>query len=172
MSRSLSRRQALVAGTFAWLVAIPLVHGGLPWLISRIPPHLGWSAEGPGTWNRLGALPLGGGLALLLWVVATGFARSRDLPERVTLDWSPKLLLVSGPYAWSRNPMYVAELALWLGWAIYHGSVPLALAFATSCAVIALVVRVEERSLEAAYGDAYRRYRSSVPRWFGRRRSG
>ena len=31
---------------------------------------------------------------------------------------APPFLMATGPYAYTRNPMYLAELALWLGWAI------------------------------------------------------
>lgn len=44
------------------------------------------------------------------------------VPERVTLGLTPSYLLMRGPYRFTRNPMYVAELGLWLGWTIFFGS--------------------------------------------------
>ncbi len=52
-----------------------------------------------------------------------GLSRYRDLPERVPVDWSPAILMTGGPYAISRHPMYIGELALWLGWAIPAGHI-------------------------------------------------
>src|SRR5687767_14985307 len=101
---TISRRLALLLRPMIWLVAIPLVHGVLPWAISLVGSRHGWGGGHPSSWNLLGAIPLVVGVTGLVWVVATGFAQSRDLPERVALDWSPKLLIVRGPYALSRNP--------------------------------------------------------------------
>ena len=105
------------------------------------------------------------GSAGLIWVMAVGFAHARETPDRVDLDWSPKVFLVRGPYGLSRNPMYVAELLLWLGWSVFYGS----LAVLGGCLVLAAMMRVivqrEERDLEARFGDAYRHYKTGVPRW-------
>src|SRR5262249_3465135 len=59
-----------------------------------------------------------------------GFTQYRNLPERVPVDWSPAFLMTGGPYAVSRHPMYVAELALWLGGAILYGSIPVLIGLA------------------------------------------
>lgn len=50
-------------------------------------------------------------------------------PARVKLEWTPTYLLRNGPYAFTRNPMYVAELALWFGWALLYGSVAVLIGF-------------------------------------------
>ena len=60
---------------------------------------------------------------------------ARELPERISVDWTPKLLIVSGPYRLTRNPMYVAELGMWLGWAVFFGSVLLVLALGFNAVV-------------------------------------
>jgi protein-S-isoprenylcysteine O-methyltransferase Ste14 len=96
-----------------------------------------------------------------------GFTQYRDLPEWVPIDWSPAILMTGGPYAVSRHPMYVGELALWLGWVILYGSVPVLIGFAALGAVVARLAPREERALEAKFGDAYRRYKARVPRWVG-----
>jgi protein-S-isoprenylcysteine O-methyltransferase Ste14 len=98
-----------------------------------------------------------------------GFAHWADLPKRVVLDWSPKILMMRGPYTFSRHPMYVAELALWLGWAVLFGSLGVGLGLLLLIAVVCVLAPREERALEAKFGDAYRRYKARVPRWLGRR---
>jgi len=65
--------------------------------------------------------------------------------------------------------MYVAELGLWLGWALFFGS-PGVLA---GCAVLVAVVNFvilprEERGLKSAFGPVYLQYKKEVPRWLGR----
>ena len=75
--------------------------------------------------------------------------------------------MTGGPYAISRHPMYIGELALWLGWAILYGSIPVLIGFAALAAVVGLLAPREERALEAKFGEVYRRYSARVPRWIG-----
>jgi protein-S-isoprenylcysteine O-methyltransferase Ste14 len=67
--------------------------------------------------------------------------------------------------------MYLSGMVIWLGWIIFYGSVAVlggAVVFWGSMAL--LVVPWEERNLEARFGEAYLRYKNSVPRWLGKRR--
>jgi protein-S-isoprenylcysteine O-methyltransferase Ste14 len=75
-------------------------------------------------------------------------------------------LATGGIYRWTRNPAYLGAAAVYIGVAFHARSLP---AFALlPLALIVLergVVEREERYLEARFGDAYRTYRDSVPRW-------
>ena len=107
---------------------------------------------------------------MLTWDFASGLARVRELPERMERLTAPPFLMTTGPYAYTRNPMYVAELALWLGWAILFGSLVTLLGFVVLMVVIILVLPWEERGLETQFGETYREYQARVPRWLGRTR--
>jgi protein-S-isoprenylcysteine O-methyltransferase Ste14 len=107
------------------------------------------------------------GAVLLVWIMMFEFSQNRNLPERVPIDWSPAFLMIGGPYAFSRNPMYVGELALWLGLAVLYGSPTVLAGFAVWVAVMRRLAVREEVGLEAAFGDLYRRYKARVPRWIG-----
>lgn len=165
------RAPALALSALAWIVGVPLAHGAIPWALSLVGPRFGWGDGGPSLGNWLGLVPLAFGGALLAWVAVTGLSRVRELPETLEVNWQPKLFLASGPYARTRNPMYVAELALWLGWAILLGSVPVLCGATVLGFGMSRLVPREERALEASYGDSYRRYVDAVPRWLGRVRS-
>jgi protein-S-isoprenylcysteine O-methyltransferase Ste14 len=78
--------------------------------------------------------------------------------------------MTTGPYAYTRNPVYVAELALWLGWATLFGGLVILLGFVVLTVVIILVLPREERGLEKLFGETYRQYQTRVPRWLGRTR--
>lgn len=163
---SLPRWLALVLGLFAWLIAIPLAHCGLPWILSLLTPRYGWMNESPGIWNLLGLIPVVFGIVCLIWIMLLGFAQT---PEKVELEWNSPFLLRRGPYALTRNPMYVAELGLWLGWAIFYGSAFVFIGFVVLCVVVNFVILPrEERALEARFGESYRQYEKTVPRWFGK----
>ena len=147
------------------LIGILLAHGVVPWAISLLTRRHGWTESGPGIPNFLGLIPVVAGAAGLTWIVVVGFA---ETAERVELTLIPKHLLMRGPYGFTRNPMYGAELGLWLGWALWYGSVAVFSGFVVFWAVVNfVVVPREERSLEARFGDTYREYKAKKPRWFG-----
>jgi protein-S-isoprenylcysteine O-methyltransferase Ste14 len=125
--------------------------------------------ESPASWNLLGLIPMAAGTVVLAWVLVEGLRQAHRLP--VTMEgFASPYVLTGGPYAVTRNPMYVAELALWFGWAILFGSLAVAVGFVGLCLALVLVVPWEERALEKRFGDAYRDYRATVPRWLGKRK--
>ena len=76
------------------------------------------------------------------------------------------ILKTDGLYAWSRNPQYVADMAIILGWAVLSASI-----WSISVAVLGIVVLgiapiAEEPWLEENYGQQYRDYRNRVRRYF------
>src|SRR5437016_3775228 len=138
---------ALILGFFVWLVVIPLGHGVVPWAISLLAPRFGWAEGRPGIWNLLGLIPVIVAAACLIWIMVVGFTR---VPDRVELGLTSMNLLMRGPYAFTRNPMYLAELALWLGWALFYGSAAVFIGFLVLWSVVIfLVLPREERGLEA-----------------------
>jgi protein-S-isoprenylcysteine O-methyltransferase Ste14 len=162
---SIPRWAALTLAPLVWLVAIPFAHVVAPWAISRLGPRYGWEHGSPGYWNSIGLLSVGAGAVVLVWLMILGFAQAAQVPERVQLDWSPKIFFKRGPYEFSRHPMYLAELALWLGWAIFYGSLSVLAGFAVFAIVVSRLGPIEERSLEARFGEGYRAYANDVPRW-------
>src|SRR5574341_1145374 len=132
------------------------------------PAMDGWPAP-PGPWNLLGLIPVILGNIGLFWGI---LAHSAQTPRRIDFQLDKPYLLTDGLYRVSRNPMYVAELILMFGWVIFYGSVALLIAWVVWWASFNFyVIPQEERVMEALYGDAYREYKSKVPRWFGKVRS-
>lgn len=147
---------------------IPLAHGVIPWAVSLLATRHGWVEQRPGIWNWLGLVPVLVGSAGIIWAMAMRFVAA---PRGWEWELTPKYLLRRGPYAYSRNPIYVAELVIWIGWTLFYGSL-LVIGFLVSLVPVGCVVlRREERSLEARFGDAYREYKRTVPRCLGKVRS-
>ena len=72
----------------------------------------------------------------------------------------------TGPYRFSRNPIYLAFSLLQLGIAVSVNSWWLIATLAAAVAIIHwVVVPREERYLEAKFGAAYLDYKASVRRW-------
>ncbi len=164
---SVPRWMALIVAFIFWLVGVPLFYGVLPWAISLLMTHYGWSESRPTNWNLLGLIPVVTAIACLMWIMVQHFAQTSSLPGRVEMERTPSYLLQRGPYAFSRHPMYLAELALLFGWSIFYGSVAVLIAFLVACVFCNFIhVPREERALEARFGDTYREYKNSVPRWF------
>jgi protein-S-isoprenylcysteine O-methyltransferase Ste14 len=75
-------------------------------------------------------------------------------------------LVIEGPYRFTRNPMYVGLLLLYVGVACWFGLVwPLLLAPALVFVIGVYVIGHEERYLTRKFGDEYRRYQAHVRRW-------
>lgn len=102
------------------------------------------------------------GLGLTLWSLGL-FLRARTSP----LPMRPATSLVrSGPYRWTRNPMYLGMLLLYLGVALlFDVAWALLLSPAVVFLVGRLVIRREEKYLEETFGEEYRRYMGEVRRW-------
>ena len=157
---------AVILALFVWLVAIPLAHGVIPWAISTLMRRYGWERGGPGFWNWLGLIPVTAAAALLIWILISGIAQT---PESVKLGLTPSFLNMRGPYQFTRNPMYVAELGLWLGWTLFFGSLGVFMGCVVLLSVMNLVILPrEERGLEAVFGHIYLQYKKRVPRWLGK----
>ena len=113
------------------------------------------------------AVPLGAPLvvvaiALFAYSVTTFRAAGTPVPAR-----KPTTVIVrTGPYRFSRNPIYQAFSLLQLGIAIWVNSVWL---LATLVGAVALihyfVIRREEQYLERRFGAQYLDYKASVRRW-------
>lgn len=75
-------------------------------------------------------------------------------------------LVLSGPYRFSRNPMYLGLLCLYLAAAFWLNLIwALVLAPAVVWIVQRVVIEKEERYLEHTFGEAYRQYKARVRRW-------
>lgn len=75
-------------------------------------------------------------------------------------------LVDSGPFGLLRNPLYVGNIALWVGFALTARLVWLApLVIVLLGLEYHAIVRWEETLLESRLGQAYREYAARVPRW-------
>ncbi len=161
---TIPRWMAIILALLSWLILIPIAHGVVPWAISTLMPRYGWEGRSPGFWNRLGLIPVTVAAALLIWILLLGIAQA---PDRVKLGLIPSFLMMRGPYRLTRNPMYVAELGLWLGWALFFGSPGVFIGCVVLLSVVNFVILPrEERGLEAAFGQTYLQYKNTVPRDF------
>lgn len=113
------------------------------------------------------AVPLGASLvvvaiALFSYSVAKFRAAGTPVPARKTTT----VIVRTGPYRFSRNPIYLAFSLLQLGIAIWVNSLWLLATLVGAVALIHyVVIPREEQYLERRFGAEYLDYKGSVRRW-------
>ena len=112
---------------------------------------------------------IGIGAALLLAggaLVVVGEQAFKQVGTNVK-PWRPSLALATtGIYAHLRNPMYVGAILILTGLAAALASDWMAILLLPTALLLHFgVVRREERYLDAKFGEDYRRYKASVPRY-------
>jgi protein-S-isoprenylcysteine O-methyltransferase Ste14 len=140
---------------------IGLSCAALAWSASWLVPSVNATWPFQGSIAALIALP---GLALDIWAL-TAFRSARTTVNPFAPDRSSTIVR-SGPYRFSRNPMYLGMAILLSAWATFLGnpiaglSVLLFIGYITRFQIIP-----EERILLARFGAPYAAYLSEVRRW-------
>jgi len=116
-----------------------------------------------GAWTRwLGGIVALAAIALGVWgertMSAAGTAVRPDKPSTT--------VVTGGPFAFSRNPLYLAIIGVFVGLGLALASPAFLVVVVPLVAVLRYgVISREERYLEAKFGSVYRDYRDRVRRW-------
>jgi len=103
-------------------------------------------------------------LAIALFVYAVRTFRAAGTP--VPGNQPTTTIVRTGPYRFTRNPIYTAFSLLQLGLAVWVGSAWLIVTLLVAVALmVGVVIPREESYLERKFGAEYRRYKASVRRW-------
>lgn len=106
-------------------------------------------------------LLIGGSLVAAVGLVLRGYAAGHLVKNQK--------LAMNGPYAWTRNPLYLGSALMGAGFALAGGNWILALACLLLFAGIYWpVIRREENYLRHEFGEDYEKYAESVPLFFPR----
>jgi len=150
--------QTAAAQIGAWLFRH---RGWLPLLFLGIPLVMPGSTS-PSRWV-IGLVLIAIGEAIRLAGVAAAGSVTRRRSRNV------QRLVTYGIFAWCRNPLYVGNFLIWMGFVTISGVLwflPIAvLLFAVE---YELIVRYEEGVLESTFGEEYLSYKSRTPRWLPR----
>jgi protein-S-isoprenylcysteine O-methyltransferase Ste14 len=91
------------------------------------------------------------------------FFRSRTT---VIPHGTPSTLIASGPYRFTRNPMYVSLVLIYVGAVLLKAQIwPLLLLPVPVAVVDRAVIPFEEARLREQFGPHYEEYRRRVGRW-------
>jgi protein-S-isoprenylcysteine O-methyltransferase Ste14 len=133
----------LAAWTLDWLMPLPFLPAAVP---------AGW----------VGATVFALALALFVWAIVTMSRAGSNVPTN-----RPTTTIVdTGPYRFTRNPIYLAMVLGLVGLAIAFNSLWPLLTLVPFVLVIQYgVIAREEAYLERKFADVYRGYRARVRRW-------
>lgn len=154
-----TRSLVLVLLAPVFLVALPALVIGLGAVLDRLMRLT--PAPGPPAHLVIGVPLIVAGAALGLWSNHGLFTAGRGTP----LPLMPTQELVAEPpYTWTRNPMALGAISMYLGVAILVRSLGAALVVLVSAAALLTYIRFgEERQLLARFGPEYWAYRGRTP---------
>jgi protein-S-isoprenylcysteine O-methyltransferase Ste14 len=155
MADTADTAQVLVRPPLAWGLAVV---AGLA--LDRLAPLPFLPAGLPRGW--LGAMVFVLALGLFAWAIATMTGAGSNVPTNLPTT----AIVETGPYRFTRNPIYLGMFLGLIGLSIAFDNLWLLIMLAPFALVIRYgVVAREEAYLEGKFGDGYRGYRSRVRRW-------
>jgi protein-S-isoprenylcysteine O-methyltransferase Ste14 len=143
-------------------IGVLIVGLGVAYLGTRVDALLGISALTFPFATSAAWLLLAFGFLLRVWAVVHFY--THDM--RVMSLQPQRTLITSGPYRFSRNPLYLGgNVFIFFGAALLLGSPTALVATAAHLPLIDLFIRREERQLERDFGEEWRSYARGVRRW-------
>jgi len=155
MDDTAATAQVIIRPPIAWALAV-FAGFALDWLepLPFLPDDM------PAGWP--GAIVFVLGLALAVWAMDTMTKAGSNVPT----DRPTTAIVESGPYRFTRNPIYVGMFGALIGLAIAFDTLWMLATLVPFALVIRYgVVAREEAYLERKFGDLYRGYRLRVRRW-------
>jgi protein-S-isoprenylcysteine O-methyltransferase Ste14 len=110
-----------------------------------------------------------GALAIVAgeWIRLAGVAAAGTVTRRRSR--AVQRLVTYGVFAWVRNPLYVGNFLIWMGFVVISGLLWfLPIAIVIFAIEYSLIVRYEEGVLESIFGGDYLAYKGTTPRWIPR----
>lgn len=147
--------------TLCYMTAFILFFG---WLAFRVQPWDEILKIPLAPWTRIVGVVAGALGGLIVSACAMVFvARGQGTPA---IFDPPRNFVVTGPYKFVRNPMYIGGSILLIGFGLYRQSLAILLYSVVICLLFHLyVVVIEEPGLESRFGQSYFAYKQSVNRW-------
>ncbi len=142
------------------LYAGALLAGGL---FGRLVPGTAWPFDLAEADLRIAGFVL---LGIGLLLMALGLLQFKRHGTPVPTHRPTTALVTTGIYGLSRNPIYLALTAVYLGIGLLLPSLPVLLLVLPLLVVMRYgVIAREERYLDRKFGEPYRAYRQRVRRW-------
>jgi protein-S-isoprenylcysteine O-methyltransferase Ste14 len=109
-----------------------------------------------------GGLLISLGFLLRVWAAVHFYAHKMRV---ISLE-PQSSLVTTGPYRYSRNPLYLGgNVFCFFGAALLLGSPTALIVTAVHLPLVNLMIRREEKQLEERFGEEFRAYKKQVRRW-------
>lgn len=155
MDETVDTAQVIIRPPLAWGFSVV---AGLA--LNSLVPLQFLPADSPAGW--LGAMVFVVALALVAWAIVTIARAGSNVPTNLPTT----TIVESGPYRFTRNPIYLGMFLGLIGLAIAFDNLWLLMMLVLFVLVIRYgVVAREEAYLESKFGNVYGGYRARVRRW-------
>jgi protein-S-isoprenylcysteine O-methyltransferase Ste14 len=150
---------ALIPAGFLFVLLIPFV-------LVRVAPFIDARLDFPSLnagWFTfiLGSLFIFIGVIYALWSISAQIFRASGTPIPVM---ATQKLIITAPFDQCRNPMSFGTILLYLGISLIAGSLSaVSIVILLSSLLIVYIKKIEEKELEARFGDEYREYKATTP---------
>jgi protein-S-isoprenylcysteine O-methyltransferase Ste14 len=155
MANPADTADVIVRPPIAWALAVLAglaLNWLMPWPFVPAVVSAGW----------LGAIVFVLALALVAWAIFTMTRAGSNVPTNLPTT----TIVETGPYRFTRNPIYLGMVLGLIGLAVAFNGLWLLMTLVPFALVIRYgVIAREEAYLERKFGDVYRRYRARVRRW-------
>lgn len=143
-------------------IGVVLVGFLVAYVGTRLDALIGWRQFNYTAAHAAGWVLLDAGFLLRVWAAFDFYERKMKV---ISLEPQRKLV-TTGPYRFTRNPLYLGgNVFIFFGAALLFGSPGALLITAAHLPLVDLFIRREERQLEATFGDQWIEYKSRVRRW-------
>jgi len=143
-------------------IGVVIVGIALAYLGTIVDSFLGISAFRSSLVKGAGLLLIALGFLTRVWAAVHFYAHQMRV---ISLE-PQTTLITSGPYRFSRNPLYLGgNVLIFFGAALFFGSPTAVVATTIHIPLVDLFIRREERQLERVFGRAWLDYKKRVRRW-------
>lgn len=143
-------------------IGVVLVGFLVAYVGTRLDALVGWRQFSYPATHAAGWVLLDAGFLLRVWAAFDFYERKMKV---ISLE-PQRRLVTTGPYRFTRNPLYLGgNVFIFFGAALLFGSPGALLITAAHLPLVDLFIRREERQLQATFGDAWIDYKKHVRRW-------
>jgi protein-S-isoprenylcysteine O-methyltransferase Ste14 len=145
-----------------FLVSLLLAGVALGWALQLVDRLVGFPRLLPAPINFAGLALIAFGSWIRLWAGAVFYSQNANM---VSFKVPPKLV-TTGPWKYSRNPLYLGLIIIGLGFSILFFSYSDIILTLVGAVLLHLeVVMHEERVLSRKFGNIYLDYKAQIRRW-------
>lgn len=145
-------------------VIVSVIFVGIPLLLIFLNNYFGFPVYNNIFFKIIGTILIITGFSVVTYSTMLHIRTGRITPLPVIEQ--PRKFIVRGLYTYCRNPMYLAEIGIFIGLFLVLGHVLLFTLPVIAFIIIHIfITNVEEPELYKVFGERYIKYTKNVPRW-------